>query len=233
MGLSRFWPFIFRCLVGTSVRTPMTSRGSRRLQRSRSGGGRSGDASGVAGVGRRCFLGDSKELSEAAVGAGHSKRRFLSAHELDTLRAVTARLIPGPPDGTDPGAVEAGSEAIDLLLEPFPRCVGLPTFTRAVLGLRRRTPRRLRGFLASRSARRAGLAYPLEGSRGRLGASSPDRSEASKESSVPGSLTSTCRPESATGSTSSRLRARFRTRCCPTQTTAPARTSSARRWIKR
>ena len=43
--------------------------------------------------------------------------RFLTAHELDTLRAVTGRLIPGPPDDPDPGAVEAGcAEAIDLLL---------------------------------------------------------------------------------------------------------------------
>ena len=48
--------------------------------------------------------------------AGH----FLSAHELDTLRAVTAQFVPGPPDDPDPGAVEAGvAEAIDLLLGAF------------------------------------------------------------------------------------------------------------------
>lgn len=42
---------------------------------------------------------------------------FLTAHELDILRAVTARLLPGPPDDPDPGAVEAGcAEAIDMLL---------------------------------------------------------------------------------------------------------------------
>src|SRR5215467_13792065 len=29
---------------------------------------------------------------------------FLTAHELDTLRAITARLLPGPPDDPDPGA---------------------------------------------------------------------------------------------------------------------------------
>src|SRR5207247_9445962 len=46
--------------------------------------------------------------------------RFLTAHELDTLRAVTARFVPGPPDDPDPGALEAGvAEAIDLLLAAF------------------------------------------------------------------------------------------------------------------
>jgi len=45
---------------------------------------------------------------------------FLDAHELDTLRAVTARFIPGPPDDPDPGAVEARvAEAIDMLLGAF------------------------------------------------------------------------------------------------------------------
>ena len=49
-------------------------------------------------------------------GAG----RFLTAAELDTLRAVTARLIPGPPEDPDPGALEARcAEAIDLLLGAF------------------------------------------------------------------------------------------------------------------
>src|SRR4051794_6876292 len=46
--------------------------------------------------------------------------RFLRAHELETLRALTARLVPGPPDDPDPGAVEAhAAEAIDLLLGAF------------------------------------------------------------------------------------------------------------------
>jgi hypothetical protein len=46
--------------------------------------------------------------------------RFLSAHELDTLRAVVARLVPGPPEDPDPGALETGvPEAIDLLLGAF------------------------------------------------------------------------------------------------------------------
>ena len=51
---------------------------------------------------------------------GGDAGRFLTARELDTLRAVTARFIPGPPDDPDPGAVEAGvAEAIDLLLGAF------------------------------------------------------------------------------------------------------------------
>src|SRR5439155_724334 len=54
-----------------------------------------------------------------APGPGQAGR-FLTAHELDTLRAVTARFVPGPPDDPDPGALEAGvAEAIDLLLAAF------------------------------------------------------------------------------------------------------------------
>ena len=46
--------------------------------------------------------------------------RFLDAHELDTLRAVTDRLLPGPPDDPDPGALQARcAEAIDALLGAF------------------------------------------------------------------------------------------------------------------
>lgn len=45
---------------------------------------------------------------------------FLSAHELDTLRSVCDRLIPGPPEDPTPGAMQAGvAEAIDLLLGAF------------------------------------------------------------------------------------------------------------------
>src|SRR5262245_16382329 len=47
-------------------------------------------------------------------------RRFLTAGELQTLRAVTAHLLPGPPHDPDPGAAEAGcAEAIDMLLAAF------------------------------------------------------------------------------------------------------------------
>jgi gluconate 2-dehydrogenase subunit 3-like protein len=48
--------------------------------------------------------------------AGH----FLTAHELDTLRALVDRLVPGPPDDPAPGALQAGcADAIDLLLGAF------------------------------------------------------------------------------------------------------------------
>jgi hypothetical protein len=44
----------------------------------------------------------------------------MNAHELRTLRALTARLIPGPPEDPDPGACEAGAaEAIERLLCAF------------------------------------------------------------------------------------------------------------------
>jgi hypothetical protein len=56
----------------------------------------------------------------AAAPAAGQPGRFLDAHELDTLRAVAGRLIPGPPEDPDPGAVEAGAaEAIDLYLAAF------------------------------------------------------------------------------------------------------------------
>jgi hypothetical protein len=87
----------------------------------------------VTGPGRRTFLkatggfallafADPMRLATAlaaAPGPGQAGR-FLTAHELATLRAVTGRLIPGPPDDPDPGAVEAGcAEAIDMLLAAF------------------------------------------------------------------------------------------------------------------
>jgi hypothetical protein len=44
----------------------------------------------------------------------------VTAHELETLRALTARLVPGPPEDPDPGALEAGAaEAIARLLDAF------------------------------------------------------------------------------------------------------------------
>jgi hypothetical protein len=56
----------------------------------------------------------------AAAPAPGQGGRFLTAHELDTLRALVSRLIPGPPADPDPGALEAGAaEAIDLLLGAF------------------------------------------------------------------------------------------------------------------
>jgi hypothetical protein len=56
----------------------------------------------------------------AAAPAVGQPGRFLTAHELDTLRAVAGRFVPGPPEDPDPGAVEAGAaEAVDLLLAAF------------------------------------------------------------------------------------------------------------------
>src|SRR3954447_14245881 len=54
--------------------------------------------------------------ASAATGDGH----YLNTHELATLRSLCGRLIPGPPDDPDPGAIEAKvPEAIDLLLGAF------------------------------------------------------------------------------------------------------------------
>src|SRR5256885_10971015 len=61
-----------------------------------------------------------RALLAAAPGPGQPGR-FLTAHELDTLRAVTARFVPGPPEDPDPGAVEAGgARAIHPPLGAFP-----------------------------------------------------------------------------------------------------------------
>ena len=57
-----------------------------------------------------------RDAATASPAAG----RFLTAPELATLRAITGRLLPGPPDDPDPGAIEAGcAEAIDALLAAF------------------------------------------------------------------------------------------------------------------
>src|SRR5216110_2283422 len=86
-----------------------------------------------AGLGRRAFLKAAGALGLLALvparrlqalvasvpGPGQAGR-FLTAHELDALRAVTARFVPGPPDDPAPGALEARvAEAIDLLLGAF------------------------------------------------------------------------------------------------------------------
>jgi Gluconate 2-dehydrogenase subunit 3 len=57
-------------------------------------------------------------LVQEVVASGRG--RFLSAEELRSLRAVTVRLVPGPPDDPGPGALEVhAAEAIDLLLGAF------------------------------------------------------------------------------------------------------------------
>jgi hypothetical protein len=58
--------------------------------------------------------------ARAPAAATSADGRFLTTSELDTLRAITGRLLPGPPDDPDPGAIEAGcAEAIDALLAAF------------------------------------------------------------------------------------------------------------------
>ncbi len=58
-------------------------------------------------------------LIEEVIG-GDGAGRFLTAGELRGLRAVTARLVPGPPGDPGPGALEVhAAEAIDLLLGAF------------------------------------------------------------------------------------------------------------------
>lgn len=48
------------------------------------------------------------------------RARFLDDHELETLRAVVDRIVPGPPEDATPGAVQARcAEAIDALLAAF------------------------------------------------------------------------------------------------------------------
>jgi hypothetical protein len=51
---------------------------------------------------------------------GEAAPRFLDDHELETLRAVVDRVVPGPPEDATPGAVQARcAEAIDALLAAF------------------------------------------------------------------------------------------------------------------
>src|SRR2546425_82192 len=87
-----------------------------------------------AGLGRRAFLKATGALGLLALvparrlqalvasvpGPGQAGR-FLTAHELDTLRAVTARFVPGPPDEPSQQAFgvdfkDAPGPAQDLLL---------------------------------------------------------------------------------------------------------------------
>jgi len=79
---------------------------------------RAGGAIGLLALVPRARLEELLAASARAAGTGGG--HFLTAHELDTLRAVCGRLVPGPPDDPDPGAREAHvPEAIDLLLGAF------------------------------------------------------------------------------------------------------------------
>lgn len=58
--------------------------------------------------------------SSVAVPVTAGRATFLTAAELETLRGVVDRVVPGPPDDQTPGAVQAGcAEAIDALLGAF------------------------------------------------------------------------------------------------------------------
>jgi hypothetical protein len=79
----------------------------------------------------------------------------MTAHELRALRALTARLLPGPPEDPDPGASEAGAaEAIELLLGAFEQ--EQPPIHAARAG----------GFVALDPVAELGWRIRLEGSRG-------------------------------------------------------------------
>lgn len=73
---------------------------------------------GVLALGALMSPAQVSALVQEVVASGRG--RFLSAEELQSLRAVTARLVPGPPDDPGPGALEVhAAEAIDLLLGAF------------------------------------------------------------------------------------------------------------------
>jgi hypothetical protein len=79
------------------------------------------------------------------------------AHELETLRALTARLVPGPPEDPDPGALEAGAaEAIARLLDAFADPEAEPPIHAALEG----------GFIALDPVAELGWRIRLEGSCG-------------------------------------------------------------------
>jgi hypothetical protein len=73
---------------------------------------------GVIGV---ALLLPVRSLGASPVGVAVAEEPvFLEPQELETLRAVVDRFIPGPPDDPDPGALDAGcAEAIDALLGAF------------------------------------------------------------------------------------------------------------------
>ena len=91
-----------------------------------------GDAGGE-GITRRAVLRDGAAVTFAVLAAGpagalgdvtvalaSSGPAFLDDAEMQTLRALVDRFVPGPPEDPDPGAVDAGcAEAIDALLGAF------------------------------------------------------------------------------------------------------------------
>jgi hypothetical protein len=81
----------------------------------------------------------------------------MTADEFATLRALTSRLVPGPPEDPDPGALEAGApEAIARLLNAFGEGEGDPPIHAARDG----------GFIALDPVAELGWRIRLEGSNG-------------------------------------------------------------------
>jgi Gluconate 2-dehydrogenase subunit 3 len=81
----------------------------------------------------------------------------VNEHELETLRALTARLVPGPPEDPDPGALEAGAaEAIARLLDAFTEAEPEPPIHAAQGG----------GFIPLDPVAELGWRIRLEGSNG-------------------------------------------------------------------
>jgi hypothetical protein len=75
---------------------------------------------GVLGLALLVPFGRSTPAGAAVAVAVDDGPRFLTDHELDTLRALVDRFVPGEPEDTAPGAVAAGcAEAIDALLGAF------------------------------------------------------------------------------------------------------------------
>ncbi len=105
---------------------------------------------------------------ESIAVAVESRRRYLRKRELETLRALVDRFIPGRPEDVHDGAVAAGcAEAIDALLGAFesdpPRIyAGAPFSDRA--GARRNHFRR---FLRLDDYEEKGWRLRVQGSRGR------------------------------------------------------------------
>lgn len=77
---------------------------------------------GAGVVGVACFVGSfgATPVSAVAVPTGADRARLLTEQEMTTLEALVDRIVPGPPEDTDPGAVAAGcADAIDALLAAF------------------------------------------------------------------------------------------------------------------
>lgn len=77
-------------------------------------------AGGVGGaLGVALFAGATGSAA-VAVPTGRGRATFLGPEEMATLTALVDRVVPGRPEDTTPGAVEAGcAEAIDALLGAF------------------------------------------------------------------------------------------------------------------